>query len=767
MRYASVIVDIPTRALARAYDYAIPAALEGECVTGATVLVTFSGRAAVAYVTDVSDQPPEGVDPSRIREVERVLAPSAFDKSQAQLALWMAREYAAPLADCVRLLVAPGQSVRVRREGDSGPWQLVCDRTDAVDDRWASLGEAAEGFVPAANASRQRQVLEALSSGPVRMAELSLLVPGAGAAVRALQKRGVVAIEHRRRVRGGESTALSSASAARPHSLTDGQREALAAIGAVASSGEGGVVLVDGVTGSGKTEVYLQAIECALEHGQGAIVLVPEISLTAQTVGRFRSRFGDKVAVLHSRLSAGERYDQWDMVRSGDARVVVGARSALFAPVRDLGLIVIDEEHEHTYKQDSSPRYHARDVAARMALVGRVPLVLGSATPSMEMLSAADEGTWRGLPVSAVRMRERPGGAQLPSVEVIDMRVHRERAGLTSLSMPLQRALVDCVQSGHKAVLLHNRRGFANFLMCRDCGCVPTCPHCSTSLTYHERGHSLKCHTCGSSWPVRAYPDPGTACPNCGSRYLGAYGIGTQQVEDELRQLLGDDVTIVRMDADSTRAKGAHQRLLEEFDAAERAVLIGTQMIAKGLDFPEVTLVGVVNADTALKMPDFRAAERTFDLLEQVAGRAGRGEDPGRVLIQTYWASHPAIHAVASRNRDAFVRKELAERRDLSYPPYARLGNVLVWGRNVGAVERTVGAVAQELFQSVGLDPAWRVIGPSECVISRVKDRVRHHVLVKGPADANMGEALARAVEAAAPPRGVSVAIDVDAADML
>ncbi len=767
MRFASVIIDIPTRALDKAYDYAVPSDLEDACQIGTTVLLTFSNRAAVGYVVDVSDHAPQGVDPARIRSIERVLASSAFDKSQAHLALWMAREYAAPPADCVRLLVAPGQSMRVRRDGNDGPWQLVCDKMKPADDRWVGLGAVAADYVPPKNASRQRQVLEALEAGPMRLAELSLLVPGAGSVVRSLSARGVLFVESRRRVRGTEQTTLSSASAARPQSLTAEQEQALDQIDAVGRTGTGGIVLVDGVTGSGKTEVYLQAIERTLERGRGAIVLVPEISLTAQTVGRFRSRFGATVAVLHSRLSVGERFDQWDLVRSGEARVVVGARSALFSPMRDLGLIVIDEEHEHSYKQDSSPRYHARDVAARYARMLGVPLVLGSATPSMEMLNASREGIWRGLTVSTARLTERPGGARLPEVEVVDMKVHRERAGLVSLSMPLQRAILDCLENGHKAVLLHNRRGFANFLMCRDCGCVPTCPHCSTSLTYHERGHALVCHTCGSRWPVRAYPDPGTACPNCGSRYLGAYGIGTQQVEDELRQLVGDGVTIVRMDADSTRAKGAHQRLLEEFDASTRAVLIGTQMIAKGLDFPEVTLVGVINADTALKMPDFRAAERTYDLLEQVAGRAGRGEEPGRVIIQTYWGSHPAIRAVASRCRDAYVRGELEERRDLSYPPFARLGNVLVWGKNPSAVAGVVTSIADHLVGTVGLDPAWRVVGPAECVVSRAKDRVRHHVLVKGPADADMGDVLAQAVRMAAPPRGVSVAIDIDPCDML
>ena len=294
-------------------------------------------------------------------------------------------------------------------------------------------------------------------------------------------------------------------------------------------------------------------------------------------------------------------------MRQGAVHVVVGARSALFAPLANVGLIIIDEEHESSYKQDSSPRYHAREVAARMAQEWGCALVLGSATPSLESLHRCEVGSWRGARWTRVEMPERPGGAVLPKVTIVDMASQFRGGSRSVFSEPLRRALEGVAERREKAVLLLNRRGFANFLMCRECGCVPECPHCSTALTYHERTHSLVCHTCGRSWPVRAYPDPSTRCPNCGSRYLGAYGVGTQRVEDELSMLLAEDVEVIRMDADTTRAKGAHQRLLEQFDAAECAVLVGTQMIAKGLDFPEVTLVGVINADTMLKLPDFRA----------------------------------------------------------------------------------------------------------------------------------------------------------------
>jgi primosomal protein N' (replication factor Y) len=364
-------------------------------------------------------------------------------------------------------------------------------------------------------------------------------------------------------------------------------------------------------------------------------------------------------------------------------------------------------------------------------------------------------------------MPERPGGALLPHVTVVDLK--REFAlGNRSIFSKSLRDGLDRVSKAHeKAVLMLNRRGFASFLMCRECGCVPECPHCSTALTYHERTHSLVCHTCGSSWPIRAYPDPTTRCPNCGSRYLAQMGLGTQRVEDELSMILPPDVEVIRMDADTTSRKGAHQRLLEQFDAAECAVLVGTQMIAKGLDFPEVTLVGVINADTTLKLPDFRAGERTYDLLEQVAGRAGRGERPGEVVIQTYWPDHPAIASVARGDRSLFTSADLADRKEAYYPPFSRLANVLAWGRDSHIVEGYLGSLADVVRARVEAERGWRVVGPAECVKARAKDRFRRHFLVKAPPDASLGPILEACVDGCPAPRGVSLAIDVDPYDLL
>lgn len=774
MIFVSVVVDIPTRALLAPFDYAVEDRLlttekvrqdPARYLIGMTVLVPFSGRRAVGYVIDVHREPPEGLALNKIKSIDAILAPPAFDERSAQLALWIAEKYACPVCEAVRLFLAPGQTVKVKKVED-GSWELVQRSAGPLDVRWVGLTDQAVSFKPRPQASKQRGVLWALSDGAMRLVELNALLPGASQAVKTLEKYGVVQVWNRREFRSLETTTLSSARSVRPEHLTQGQQQALKAIQEVCAAAQGDVVLLDGVTSSGKTEVYLEAIEQALREGKGAIVLVPEIALTAQTVGRFRSRFGEQVALLHSRLSVGERFDQWDLVRQGKARVVVGARSALFAPVHNLGLVIIDEEHETSYKQDSAPRYHAREVAAQLVKLNHAALVLGSATPSLESLTRCEQGTFNGVRWTRVPMPERPGRATLPEVHIVDMRQEFTSGHRSIFSKRLQDALLSTVEHHHKAVLLLNRRGFANFLMCRECGCVPQCPHCNTALTYHERTHSLVCHSCGRSWPIRAYPDPTTRCPNCGSRYLAQFGVGTQRVEDELKNLLPDTL-IIRMDADTTKGKGDHRRLLEEFDAAPTAVLIGTQMIAKGLDFPEVTLVGVINADTTLKLPDFRASERTYDLLEQVAGRAGRGEEAGQVIIQTYWATDPAIQAVKTHDRRSYVASELEERREANYPPYTRLTNVLVWGKYKNQVTQVINTIASEVRKKLSGRSGWYVLGPAGCVKSKIQDRYRMHIIVKSPLDAEVGQLIAPIVNDLKKPRGVNVAIDVDAYDLM
>lgn len=745
-RFAHVVVDIPARELDTHFDYLVPEGI-GEVGIGSCVLVDFANRPAVGYVLDLAHTTPH----ERVKPIRAVLGGPYFGAEGAAVARWVATEYAAPLSEAIRLFTPPGGTPRLAKVAVAGgeAWTLRRAGVGPVDDRWAELTETGRSCRPPPNATMQRALLDSLAQGPVRVAELSADLGSVDAPLRRLEHLGAVQIERRRRMReaGGDAKP-----APRPDALSAGQRLALEAIDL--ARGGGGVVLLDGVTGSGKTEVYLQAIERTLAAGRSACVLVPEIALTPQTVGRFRTRFGDDIAVLHSRLSPGERFDQWDRVRTGEARIVVGARSALFAPLERIGLIVIDEEHEPSYKQGSAPRYHARDVAAQLAAHHDAALVLGSATPSLEALDRCDAGEW-----TRVRMPERVTGQQLPSVEIVDMGREFAEGHRSMFSRVLLDRLSVVVKQREKAVVFLNRRGFASFLLCRECGFVPRCDSCATSLTFHEVGARLACHHCGA---VRAVP---ATCPRCNSPYLRKFGAGTQRVEAELSALI-PAVPVVRMDADTTQGKGGHERALAAFESIEGAgVLLGTQMIAKGLDYPDVTLVAVIDADTTLHLPDFRASERTYQLLEQVAGRGGRGARLGSVVIQTYWPDHPALKAVARHDPSEFYAEERTVRRELGYPPYGRLANLLMWGRDPRAVAQVAESVAN-LVRGV-IPDEWSLLGPSPAPLSRLKGAWRWHLLVKAPQNAALGPVLADVLKSLPRTNGVSVTADIDPADLL
>lgn len=769
---------------------------------GCAVLVPFGRRQAVGFVIDVFEAGlpgdetwPSSLDARKLKSIVRGLSKPYFDEEGAACARWLANRYIAPLSSCVRLFTPPGGIPRMVH-GRDGRWRLEEQKVGEVDDRWVVAGPELSTFEPRKNAVRQEAIVAAVRTGELRVSELSAQMGAISSTLRALESKGVVRIVRRRRMRGADgalgslpgiavsgtiaetSDGAPSASASiasiiasdgftpspKP-ALTPGQESALAAIDRAREHACGEVVVVDGVTGSGKTELYLRAIEKTLAEGRTACVLVPEISLTPQTVGRFRGRFGDLVAVMHSRMSQGERYDQWDFIKSGAARVVVGARSALFTPLSNIGLIVIDEEHEGSYKQDSAPRYDAREVARWMVERSGGVLVMGSATPSIEALYACEQGgSW-----TKVDLPDRANGKPLPAVEVVDMAAEFRGGSRAMFSRKLVEGLRCELSLGHKAVLLLNQRGFAKFLLCRDCGFVPTCPSCDTSLTYHERGRMLVCHHCGHTEIAPA------VCPECGSPYLKKFGAGTQRVEAELRALLdgmpdvGPDVPIIRMDADTTSGKGAHERLLEQFAGSDAAVLLGTQMIAKGLDFEDVTLVGVINADTQLHLPDYRAAERTFSLIEQVAGRAGRADLPGRVLVQTYEADNVAIRAAATYDRERFLRAELPKRRILLYPPFVRMANVLVWGRDEPSVRTTSERLFTELeahIRDFGGD-GWSVLPASPCVLAKLRGVYRWHVVVKCPPEDDLSRVIAPLFRARVPEADVNVAVDVDPNDLL
>ena len=476
--------------------------------------------------------------------------------------------------------------------------------------------------------------------------------------------------------------------------------------------------LLQGITGSGKTEVYLQIIQGALDMEKTAIVLVPEISLTPQMTERFIARFGDKVAILHSGLSNGEKYDEWRKVERGDAQVVVGARSAIFAPLKNLGVIIIDEEHEASYKQDSNPRYHARDVALLRAQYNQAALVLGSATPSLESRARAGKGVYQHL-----RLTQRANPlASIPQVQLIDFRDYIGQNETSNFTPPLIEAIQDRLDKKEQVVLMLNRRGYSSFVMCRECGTVDTCPNCDISLTLHMDTKTMNCHYCGFSKEIPH------VCPNCQSRSIRYYGTGTQKAYDELAELFSD-ARILRMDVDTTRKKGSHQALLEQFGKGEADILLGTQMIAKGLDFPNVTLVGVLNADTALNLPDFRSSERTFQLLTQVAGRAGRAEKAGQVLIQSYNPQHYAIRFAKDQDYEGFYAYEMGIRRQLGYPPYYfTIGITLSHKKEEEVLRRAYEVV--EILRS-GLSDASIILGPTPKPIARTHNLYHYQILIK------------------------------------
>lgn len=489
--------------------------------------------------------------------------------------------------------------------------------------------------------------------------------------------------------------------------------------------------LLEGITGSGKTEVYLQTISEVLAKGKTAIMLVPEIALTPQMVERFKGRFGEAVAVLHSGLSQGEKYDEWRKIERNEAQVVVGARSAIFAPLLNLGVIIIDEEHEATYKQDESPRYHARDLALWRGNYHHCPVVLGSATPSLESRSRAQKNVYQLLTLSK---RANPK-ASLPRVDIIDMRDEFKKQNTSSFSLVLQEKIRQRLEDDEQTVLMLNRRGYSSFVMCRDCGYVLPCPNCDISLTLHMDTKTMRCHYCGHEEGIPH------RCPDCGKDKIRYYGTGTQKVEEEL-QALFPEARILRMDVDTTRRKGAHEKILTAFGEKKADILLGTQMIAKGLDFPDVTLVGVLNADTSLNLPDFRSSERTFQLLTQVSGRAGRAHKAGEVIIQTFNPEHYAIQLAKTQNYEDFYRQEMVVRHQSDYPPYYFTVKITASHPEEQVAAQKIFAVAKELKET--LSDQSLLLGPTPSAILRVKNRYYYQIIIKYKREPKLQEALTK-----------------------
>ncbi|MEX0993503.1 MAG: primosomal protein N' [Solirubrobacterales bacterium] len=731
MKIAKVEPLTRARALRGPFDYRIPREMEGVGV-GTMLVVPFGRQRILGVVVDTAGE--SDVPVERLVEPLRALE-SGVPAELVRLGLWIADAYCSPPARGLGLVLPPGTGAG----GRGSP--AARTRRVLVAELTAPGWEALEATSGQRLTDRQRAVLAALTEGPAPATKLERRLGVDHGSLRRLAARDLVALElrgQRRELAPAERGAFTSPARA-AISLTDAQRQALGRIVAPISERRHESFLLHGVTGSGKTEVYLRAVATVLEQGRSAIVLVPEIAITPQTAARFEQRFGDQVAIMHSKLGLGERYDEWRRMRDGHARVCVGPRSAVFAPLSDLGLIVIDEEHDSAYKQESDPRYDARRVAGRRARLAGAVLVAGTATPRPE--------SW--VSMRKLELPQRVDGLGLPPVRLLDMR------GLRHALHPEARAALEEVKSrSAKAIVLVNRRGWSPFVDCRDCGRAWFCPRCEVSLTLHRADdQTLRCHHCGHSEEIPS------GCPDCGSTAVARHGTGTQRLEAELREALAP-MPVLRLDADAAQRKGGIAHVLERFTSASSGVLIGTQMVAQGHDFPDVELALVQDADAGLRFPDFRAEERTFTLVAQLAGRSGRGPNGGRVLVQTLNPQAGCLKHAAQHDAAGFLGTEVERRKALSYPPFVRLVRVIARAADQAVADRATKRLAGMLEL-----PACQLLGPAP--LYRLKDRYRSVLLLKSPPQETT-EAVAqigRAVQQVATARelnGVKIAVDVD-----
>lgn len=742
--YADVLVEVPGVGHDRTFQYRVPPKLAQRVQFGHRVQVPFGGRRVTGFVVGFGEH--EAV--AGVKEIAGLVDEQpCFGEDQLALARWMAGYYFCDTVKALQTVIAPVlKKTAARRVARyfcaAGPGELPGLRREM-----------------ARRAPKSLAVLEeALARPGLSRGELAAAAGATPSVVDRLVARGLLRVETETQARDPFPEPVHG-DAARPR-LTAEQERAVREIRVAVETARHRVFLLHGVTGSGKTEVYLHSIEDVLRAGRQAITLVPEIALTPQMIRLYRARFGRDVALLHSRMSDGERFDEWTRIERGEARVVLGTRSAVLAPVSDPGLVIVDEEHEWSYKQEEAPRYHARAVALYRAQKHRGVLVLGSATPSLETFCRALPG---GV-YQRLGLDNRIDGRRMPAVSVVDMR-EEVRAGNGGIfSRLLLQKLREKIHNNEQAIVFLNRRGLNTLVVCRECGLVMKCPRCEISLTYHVDGR-LRCHYC--NFNITA---PG-ACPDCGGREVGYFGAGTQRVERELQAAL-PEARILRMDADTTTRKGSHQLILDAFAGGAADILVGTQMIAKGLNLPGVTLVGVVNADISLHMPDFRAGERTFQLLAQVAGRTGRGDKPGEVLIQTYTPEHYAVRAAAGHDYFTFYRHEMALRKSTGYPPFSKMVRLLLSGGDDAAVQAAAQKVREQLDGFAGVPDGGKIfiVGPAPAPLAKLKGIHRWHVIAWSPDYRllrRVMEQFWRAAGGASPGKGLHLSIDVDPVSMM
>ena len=772
---AKVIVDIPSKSVDFKFDYIVPKNLERVIQIGVRVVVPFGPRTIQGYVMNIQQEPDGNMDISKLKEIKEVrdIKPE-LTSELIQLSEWMSHYHVMKRISVLEAMLPSAIKAKYKKAFSIIDPKNLSSKTKALfnNDGYYLYKEAQQNndleemltllnqglieevTILSQNTKKKTQkavgVVNTLNGDEV-LAKLEkytkqydlyafLLEEShrtvflkeindmgfSHSSLDSLIKKGYIEKYTAEVFRDPYANRIFEQEQKRI--LTKEQQDAFEAIQHYIHDEKERTFLLHGVTGSGKTEVYLQTIEEVLNKGKEAMMLVPEIALTPQMVLRFKRRFGDDVAVLHSGLSKGERYDEWQKIRDGRARVSVGARSSIFAPFKNLGIIIIDEEHESTYKQEDYPRYHARDIAQWRSQFHHCPVVLGSATPSLESYARAEKNVYELL-----SLPHRVNQQALPHIDIIDMREELSEGNRSMFSIALRQEIQERLDKKEQIVLFLNRRGYASFMLCRDCGYVPQCPHCDISLTYHKTTDQLKCHYCGYQ------ENPPSQCPNCEGDHIRQVGTGTQRVEELLQQEF-PHARIIRMDVDTTSRKGAHEKLLNDFEAGKGDILLGTQMIAKGLDYPNITLVGVLNADTMLNLPDFRASERTYQLLTQVSGRAGRHEKEGQVIIQTYNPDHYSIKDVKLNDYLSFYQKEMNYRKLGKYPPYYFLINFTISHTDIKKVMMASKHIHQILVQHLS-EKAF-VLGPSPAALARINNEYRFQILVKYKSEPQLHPAL-------------------------
>ncbi len=701
--YANVIVDISLEKLDKTFQYKIPKEWQETLHVGMQVKIPFGNRTITGYVLELTDEPE--FDVTKIKPILGITEGSVAIESQLiELAGWMRRNYGSTMNQALKtVLPIKQQTKQVQRR----TVHLMVERAEAM--KQLALFEAKH------NAARARLLRELLAQGSIDYSVVTQKLHIAAAVVKGLCDMGLIRVEATTEYRNPVSHLAKKDYAI---TLNAAQQGVVDAVMTDRANGIHQTYLLKGVTGSGKTEVYMELIAGVIREGRQAIVLIPEIALTYQTVMRFVNRFGERVSILNSRLSAGERYDQYLRAKNGDIDIMIGPRSALFTPFAKLGLIIIDEEHENSYKSETAPRYHARETAIHRAMLCGASVVLGSATPSVESYYRAKAGQYRLLELNR-RVEERP----LPECEVVDLREELKNGNRSILSERLQELMEDRLQKGQQIMLFLNRRGVAGFVSCRACGHVIKCPHCDVSLSQHNNG-KMVCHYCGYE---EAVPK---VCPSCGSKYIGGFKAGTQKIEQVVRERF-PGVRTLRMDFDTTRTKDSYENILQAFGNREADVLIGTQMIVKGHDFANVTLVGILAADMSLHVSDYHAAERTFQLLTQAAGRAGRGDCPGQVVIQTYDPEHFVIRTASAQDYELFYEQEINYREMMHYPPVWNMLVILLASPDEQAVATAAQMVCDNMAQMLGRTFEVQLIGPADASISKINDIYRKVIYLK------------------------------------